>query len=60
VSICQIDGPSGLCRGCLRTLDEIAGWSSATSAQKLAILQQLPMRQLPGQSPHALSPEPSP
>jgi len=27
VSICKIDPASGLCVGCLRTIDEIAAWS---------------------------------
>lgn len=27
VNVCRIDERSGLCAGCLRTLDEIAMWS---------------------------------
>ena len=27
ISVCAIDEASGLCAGCLRTLDEIAVWS---------------------------------
>ncbi len=27
ISVCRIDEASGLCVGCLRTLDEIATWS---------------------------------
>jgi predicted Fe-S protein YdhL (DUF1289 family) len=27
ISVCRIDAASGLCTGCLRTLDEIAVWS---------------------------------
>lgn len=27
IDICRIDEQSGLCAGCLRTLDEIAVWS---------------------------------
>jgi predicted Fe-S protein YdhL (DUF1289 family) len=38
VKVCQIDAAGGLCRGCLRTLDEIARWSSMTPADKLATL----------------------
>jgi predicted Fe-S protein YdhL (DUF1289 family) len=26
ISVCVIDAPTGLCAGCYRTLDEIAGW----------------------------------
>jgi predicted Fe-S protein YdhL (DUF1289 family) len=32
---------SGLCEGCLRTLDEIAMWGQASDPQKLVILAQL-------------------
>lgn len=28
ISVCRIDPASGLCEGCLRSLDEIAGWST--------------------------------
>ena len=27
VSVCAIDAATGLCTGCLRTIDEIAAWS---------------------------------
>ena len=27
ISVCRMDSTSGLCVGCLRTLDEIAAWS---------------------------------
>ena len=27
ISVCRIDEASGLCVGCLRTLDEIAAWA---------------------------------
>jgi len=28
ISVCRLDASSGLCVGCLRTLDEIAAWGS--------------------------------
>jgi len=28
ISVCRMDSKSGLCVGCLRTLDEIAAWST--------------------------------
>lgn len=28
VSVCQMDAPGGLCRGCLRSIDEICRWSA--------------------------------
>jgi predicted Fe-S protein YdhL (DUF1289 family) len=35
---------TGLCEGCLRTLDEIAGWSAMSDAGKRAVLAQLVTR----------------
>ena len=35
VSVCRMDAASGLCQGCLRTLDEIAAWSTMDDAAKL-------------------------
>jgi predicted Fe-S protein YdhL (DUF1289 family) len=35
---------TGLCEGCLRTLDEIAAWSAMSAEQKRAVLAQLPKR----------------
>jgi uncharacterized protein len=42
--ICAVDRASGLCAGCGRTLAEIAGWSSASDAEKQTIVDQLPER----------------
>jgi predicted Fe-S protein YdhL (DUF1289 family) len=39
-----MDSASGLCRGCSRTLDEIARWSAFSPDQKRAVLRQLPGR----------------
>lgn len=41
--VCVIDD-DGLCEGCARTLDEIAGWSAGSFAQRRAILAALPGR----------------
>ena len=41
ISVCQIDQESGLCAGCLRTLDEIAAWSLLDDAQKRAVLDAI-------------------
>ena len=37
IGVCRIDEATGLCVGCLRTLDEIAAWSTLDDAQKRAI-----------------------
>ena len=44
IDICRIDAASGLCEGCLRTLDEIAAWGRADDATRWRILQALPAR----------------
>ncbi len=44
VKVCVVDGRSGLCLGCLRTLPEIAGWSRLTDAERAALTIELPSR----------------
>jgi predicted Fe-S protein YdhL (DUF1289 family) len=44
INVCRMNPATGLCDGCLRTLDEIASWGSASTAQKENILQALPGR----------------
>jgi hypothetical protein len=44
VKICVVDGESGLCLGCHRTLAEVAGWGSLDEPQRLAIMSELPAR----------------
>ena len=41
VSVCRMDAASGLCEGCYRTLDEIAGWSRASEEDKRAVWDAL-------------------
>jgi uncharacterized protein len=43
-SVCTIDPASGLCAGCFRTLDEIAGWIRFSDDEKRAVLSALPAR----------------
>ncbi len=42
--VCRMDPTSGYCEGCLRTIEEIAGWSSAGDEDKRRIWAQLPQR----------------
>ena len=44
VGICLMDPATGLCRGCLRSVTEIAEWYGAGPAQKRAILARLAER----------------
>ncbi len=46
VDICRMDAASGFCEGCLRTIDEIAGWSGLDDAGKQAVLLQIGQRRL--------------
>jgi predicted Fe-S protein YdhL (DUF1289 family) len=45
--VCKMNPASGLCEGCLRTLEEIAAWSSMTSEEKRRVLARLPVRKTP-------------
>ncbi|TNF59852.1 MAG: DUF1289 domain-containing protein [Burkholderiales bacterium] len=47
VSVCQMDPDSGLCQGCWRTLDEIAGWSTLSDEDRLRVWQRIEQRQPP-------------
>jgi predicted Fe-S protein YdhL (DUF1289 family) len=44
VKVCVVDGESGLCLGCYRTLAEVAGWSRLSDAEREAIMADLPRR----------------
>jgi hypothetical protein len=44
VRICTMDVEAGLCEGCGRTLDEIAGWVRMDEAGRQAIMAALPAR----------------
>ncbi|WEJ99818.1 MAG: DUF1289 domain-containing protein [Candidatus Sphingomonas phytovorans] len=44
VNICEMDAATGLCVGCARTIDEIAGWSSGSTAWRDAVMAALPER----------------
>ena len=46
VSVCRMDAASGLCEGCLRTLDEIAAWSRLADDGKRQVWDQLERRAL--------------
>ena len=44
INICRMEPLTGWCEGCLRTIDEIAAWSSLDDMAKLRICKQLPQR----------------
>ena len=45
VMVCTVDGASGLCLGCFRTLPEIATWSRMSDAERAKIMGELDGRQ---------------
>jgi uncharacterized protein len=44
VQVCVVDGESGLCLGCHRTLAEVASWSKLTDDERARIMAALPAR----------------
>ena len=44
-SVCTMDAAGAYCKGCFRTLDEIASWSLLDADAKRAVLAALPARQ---------------
>jgi uncharacterized protein len=46
-NVCRMDA-RGRCEGCLRTLDEIAGWAAMSDAEKQQVWGELALRQREG------------
>ncbi|WP_228385138.1 DUF1289 domain-containing protein [Polynucleobacter wuianus] len=44
INWCDINPENGFCRGCYRTLTEIANWSELSNAEKLKVWSQLTIR----------------
>jgi hypothetical protein len=44
INVCRMDEHSALCVGCFRTLDEIAGWSTCSDAQRIEVLARVEKR----------------
>jgi predicted Fe-S protein YdhL (DUF1289 family) len=42
--ICVLDPPSGLCRGCGRTLAEIVRWAAYSDGERARVMAELPGR----------------
>jgi predicted Fe-S protein YdhL (DUF1289 family) len=42
--ICIVDHPSGLCRGCGRSLAEIERWTAYSDGERNRIMDELPRR----------------
>lgn len=44
IKVCVVDGESGLCLGCYRTLGEVAGWARLEAGERERIMAELPAR----------------
>lgn len=44
IGVCVLDGSSGLCRGCLRTGEEIGAWRDASREHRRHILRRIEAR----------------
>lgn len=44
IKVCVVDGQSGLCLGCFRTLPEIARWERLTDQERATLMAALPAR----------------
>ena len=44
INVCVIDASTGLCAGCARSLQEIAGWAAMTDVERRRIMRDLPAR----------------
>ena len=44
VNVCRLDAATGWCEGCLRTIDELAAWSTLDDADKRRVWKLLPAR----------------
>ena len=47
MSVCRMDAASGLCQGCLRTIDEIVAWGSLDDGDKRAVWAVIEQRAQP-------------
>jgi predicted Fe-S protein YdhL (DUF1289 family) len=45
ISLCQIAPETGLCRGCMRTIDEIVNWGSASDDYKRGVWAEIRRRE---------------
>lgn len=44
IKVCAVDGSSGLCLGCGRTLEEIASWVRLGEERRARVMDELPRR----------------
>ncbi|MFZ4537375.1 DUF1289 domain-containing protein [Propionivibrio sp.] len=44
INVCTLDDTNSLCRGCFRTIEEIAVWSHASNDERLRIIAAIAQR----------------
>jgi uncharacterized protein len=44
IKVCVVDPLSGLCIGCGRTVEEVAGWGAMSEAERLGVMAGLEAR----------------
>ncbi|MFC3069223.1 DUF1289 domain-containing protein [Phenylobacterium soli] len=44
IKVCVVDGESGLCLGCFRTLNEVAAWARFSEEERERLMAELPSR----------------
>jgi predicted Fe-S protein YdhL (DUF1289 family) len=44
ISVCRMDPSTGLCEGCTRTIEEIAGWGTMVETTRLAVWARIARR----------------
>ena len=44
IKVCIVDGESGLCLGCFRTLHEVAAWTQYSDQERAQLIAELPAR----------------
>jgi hypothetical protein len=44
IKVCELDPATSVCRGCKRTLDEIARWGIMTPEERARVMAELPNR----------------
>jgi predicted Fe-S protein YdhL (DUF1289 family) len=44
INVCRMHAGTGWCEGCLRTIDEIAAWSSMDDATKRSVWRAIELR----------------
>lgn len=44
IGVCEMDPNTGMCEGCLRTMEEISGWSQFSSEKKAQVWQNINRR----------------